>query len=1217
MAVLGEAFVRILPETGQFQPRLNAAMRTAGTRGASEYERQFETAFGKGRPFAPITTQATRESAKAGKESAEMFSKTLSGALVTLGALQVGRSVGRFFGGAIQDSITFETAFTGVRKTVQATDEQFKKLEQGIRDMSLELPLSAQEIARVVEVAGQVGVSASNLLSFTRTAVAMGEATELSAEEAAVALAKFAAVTQTPVTNVEALGSSLATLADRFNANEQALLEFSQRAGGAASAAGFAAGEILGVGAALLETSGVEAEAVGGAAGAVIQEIIKAVTAATPEAERSLELFASVAGKTAEEFQRAWRDDAATAFADFAQGLGEQGDSAGAILEELGIGDRRLTSVFQNAARNVGVFTEGIELGNRAFAENTRLQEELAKRLATNAAQQQLATNRFAETRRELGDRLAPVATGVLQLLSRVPAVAVAAGAALAGIAAVGALYIVLQGRIAAVRKELETLGPSAQKAGVAMSRIGTALKGISIATGIFVAIDLLRSAGESLGLALDKLQGFTGKGIADVTSAVLDVAEGTGTASEALKAAGVDAQRFGDALDKLTTLRPSDFLKFPSFEHGKEARAELDKLDKALAAIVQSGNIPAANAAFEKFNKALKFTPEQKAAFLDDFTEALAENKKNAKQNAAEQKRLENAMNGVGTAADVAAADALKLSQANELAAQAAQGAAAAFLQSSAAFDARLGTFLPNFGDTFRQESDKASGAADGLADAARRVGRAEEDGARRIADARRSLREAIEDSNAAIAESERRLNQAREDGARRVLEAQRAIEASRRASRLNFRDAQQRLQDLEADLASTGGAVTTAAQRELRDAQQAVADARRSGADSETEGERSLADAQREQAEQIAEAQRSVAEAHEDAAERVAEAQRRVREAQRETAEAIGDAMRSIGKASAKVARNQEITVASLTASFRTNAADLNSFVTSLETISERASGVAEEELVGPFLAHLAELGPGAAPLLRNLSKVSDAELGRIVTLFGTQIKAAKAAADLQFDKYPRNFEEKLKPVNSVITTQLDLLVDKFEAFPPKTQPAIDESIAQMEALAHQMEAARDRGEIALTDVQNKWLETALSAKTPTEKATAFRNLLDSIEGKRAATLDFKIKYDAVGATQIALDKVEVNLISRGKVHGGMAKVPGSPGAESAGWTLQAGERVVDADTNEGLTLLVKEFLAGRALSGTSAPVVGTQNIYEVVADPRVTAMQSAEAIGRLARR
>src|SRR5690606_10371551 len=60
-------------------------------------------------------------------------------------------------------AIDFESAFAGVRKTVDATEEQFAQLETGMRDMAQRLPATASEIALVGEAAGQLGIKTENL----------------------------------------------------------------------------------------------------------------------------------------------------------------------------------------------------------------------------------------------------------------------------------------------------------------------------------------------------------------------------------------------------------------------------------------------------------------------------------------------------------------------------------------------------------------------------------------------------------------------------------------------------------------------------------------------------------------------------------------------------------------------------------------------------------------------------------------------------------------------------------------------------------------------------------------------------------------------------------------------------------------------------------------------------------------------------------------------
>lgn len=61
-------------------------------------------------------------------------------------AVAVGTAVSALGGYALKASIDFESAFAGVRKTVDATEEEFKMLEKGIRDMSKRMPQTASEI---------------------------------------------------------------------------------------------------------------------------------------------------------------------------------------------------------------------------------------------------------------------------------------------------------------------------------------------------------------------------------------------------------------------------------------------------------------------------------------------------------------------------------------------------------------------------------------------------------------------------------------------------------------------------------------------------------------------------------------------------------------------------------------------------------------------------------------------------------------------------------------------------------------------------------------------------------------------------------------------------------------------------------------------------------------------------------------------------------------
>ncbi|GAG90309.1 unnamed protein product, partial [marine sediment metagenome] len=57
-------------------------------------------------------------------------------------------------GVAAKAAIDFESAFTGVRKTVTATEKEFDILKKGLMDLALVIPVSTTELFGVAEAAG-------------------------------------------------------------------------------------------------------------------------------------------------------------------------------------------------------------------------------------------------------------------------------------------------------------------------------------------------------------------------------------------------------------------------------------------------------------------------------------------------------------------------------------------------------------------------------------------------------------------------------------------------------------------------------------------------------------------------------------------------------------------------------------------------------------------------------------------------------------------------------------------------------------------------------------------------------------------------------------------------------------------------------------------------------------------------------------------------------
>lgn len=361
-------------------------------------------------------------------------------------------------------AVDFESAFAGVRKTVDTTEEGFAKLEQGIRDMAKAGPTSATELASIMEMAGQLGVAEANLLSFTSVMSDLSTATNMTAEQAATEFARFANITGMAQTDFDKMGSSIVALGNNFATTESEISAMAMRLAGAGAQIGLSESDILGLSAALTSV-GIEAEMGGSAISKVMVNMQVASSAGfkgvqelsektgmslremqlmasnnskgftkmaeslgmtktelnnTIKAGANLEGFSKVAGMTGEQFVQAFEKDAIGALGAFINGLGNAesaGESAINMLQEMGITEVRLRDSLLRAGNANELFAEAINMSSDAWEENTALANEAAQRYATTASQLETLKNKVVDIGISLGEILIPM---VLSLTKKI-----------------------------------------------------------------------------------------------------------------------------------------------------------------------------------------------------------------------------------------------------------------------------------------------------------------------------------------------------------------------------------------------------------------------------------------------------------------------------------------------------------------------------------------------------------------------------------------------------------------------------------------------------------------------------------------------------------------------------------------------------------------------------------------------------------------------------
>lgn len=304
-------------------------------------------------------------------------------------------------------AIDFESSFTRVQKTVDATPAQFAALSDEIRQLAKEIPIGVNQLNQIAELGGQLGVSVGGITEFTDTIAKIGVTTNLAADQAALGFGRLGAILNLGEDEFDNLGSSLVELGNNFSTTEDQILTFALRIAPIGQTVGLSADEVLAL-ATAFSSVGIPAER----GGTAVQKAFISIQDAVVSGSEELEVFAEIAGQTAEDFSRAFRDDPAQAFASFINGLQriqEEGGNVFEVLRDVELADQRVISSLLALSNSTGTLERALDSSARAYTDFNALNEEAEKQFETTAAKIQLAKNQIVDLGIELGENLLPI----------------------------------------------------------------------------------------------------------------------------------------------------------------------------------------------------------------------------------------------------------------------------------------------------------------------------------------------------------------------------------------------------------------------------------------------------------------------------------------------------------------------------------------------------------------------------------------------------------------------------------------------------------------------------------------------------------------------------------------------------------------------------------------------------------------------------------------
>ncbi|MCO6684729.1 phage tail tape measure protein [Cutibacterium avidum] len=425
---------------------------------------------------------------------------------------KAGLAVTAGVGGAVKAAVDWESAWTGVQKTVDASPAQYARLEGQLRSLASVLPVSHQEIAGVAEAAGQLGVKQQDVAKFTSTMVKLGTATNMTSEEAATNLRQFMNVMGTAPKDVDRLAATVVDLGNNSATTERDIVEMGQRLSGTGKQMRMSESQVMAFGAAMASV-GINAEA-GGTA--MSRNWIK-IDSAVRSGGKSLQTMAKVSGMSAAQFKKAWQTDAAGATNALIEGLGrasKSGQDVSKLLDQMGIKGqyqtdamKRLAGASAGAGNAQDQLASSLKTAGEGWSQNTALQEEFGRRQQTTASQMQLAVNRIKDAAISLGQAALPVlgraAQKVSEYANKFNGLSDHTKDMILQIGAFGGVSLIAAGQIGKVARAVKDVG-LAFKAVRGVAGIAGAF------TGIGGAATKAAGATEGAGKALSGVKGST-----------------------------------------------------------------------------------------------------------------------------------------------------------------------------------------------------------------------------------------------------------------------------------------------------------------------------------------------------------------------------------------------------------------------------------------------------------------------------------------------------------------------------------------------------------------------------------------------------------------------------------------------------------------------------------------------------------------------------------
>lgn len=384
----------------------------------------------------------------------------------------------------VKIAIDYESAMADVAKVVDGLKDEAGKITPAytamsnqILEMTTRLPMAAKDIAAIVAAGAQSGIAKNELIGFAESAVKMGVAFDITADQAGQSMAEMRAAFKLTQPQVVALADRINYLGNTSPNKADKIMEVVQRIGALGEVGGFASSSIAAMAASL---TSVEPDV----AATGIKNMILALTKGESATKGQSAAFKKL-GLDSVQVSKDMQQNAETTVAKVIEGIQKlEKHEQVAITNEL-FGSEALPIVMQYS-QGLDTLKKNLNAVSDAKVYAGSMEAEYAARAATTANNIQLAKNHMAALGITIGNVLLPGVNSLIggfnSIMGKVQAWA-QANPVLAGTLtkiAIGAIAIV--GGLSALSIGLITIFGPMMMVAKGFGVVALAAKGMSIA---------------------------------------------------------------------------------------------------------------------------------------------------------------------------------------------------------------------------------------------------------------------------------------------------------------------------------------------------------------------------------------------------------------------------------------------------------------------------------------------------------------------------------------------------------------------------------------------------------------------------------------------------------------------------------------------------------------------------------------------------------------